>query len=167
MHFSLSADVPADRLGIHARQHLALRVTLVMSTSICMMSLRTTVPLLVKMIHANVRKIHAETVKSEWKTTRQVRLSSLSLLTVTWSGQRKQAIARHRLQAGSPSCVLLLEHGVFSTSKKPGQDNGQISRLSIKRVVPSLAAASTTSGVPCARSPAAGGCRSDCLRIEM
>ncbi len=43
----------------------------------------------------------------------------------------------------------------------------QISRLSIRRVVPSLAAASTTSGAPCARSPADGGCKSMRLRIEM
>ena len=43
----------------------------------------------------------------------------------------------------------------------------QISRLSINLVVPSFAAASTTSGAPCARSPADGTCRSDCLRTEM
>ena len=43
----------------------------------------------------------------------------------------------------------------------------QISRLSISRVAPSLAAARTTSGSPCARSLASGVCRSRRRRTEM
>ena len=82
------------------------------------------------------------------------------------------------LQAPAPAAPVIIQlppwpaapaqaAAARASRSRPEISPAQISRLSIKRVVPSLAAASTTSGVPCARSPALGGCRSMRLRIEI